>query len=146
MEPAPDLPIVSKESHLRIGDSIAGSNVATIFELHDGLDAFVYKQYKHFENFEAFARDRLVNVPNLIDLYRNLEQDRRDMIQANFGWPVSSVLDSQELITGVILWKAADGFFAKLLGNQFRARDFNYVIYEPRAAKVGVSPTSTFQK
>ncbi|MFD6697277.1 hypothetical protein [Micromonospora aurantiaca (nom. illeg.)] len=97
--------------------------------------------YKRYEITRAeMDLDRLVN------LYRGLDETDAAAVRGRFAWPLAIVTGGDGTVAGVLVPRAGMTYQAHLSTKKVRPRDLNYLLYEARAARVGVEPASLREK
>jgi hypothetical protein len=135
--PWPPVPARTPESDLRLAGSGTRGGSSIVYRLHGRLDV-VYKKYTIQRAETDLAR--------LIKLGNDLDTEDEAFVRRHLAWPRSVVTDGHGGVAGVLLARVPPAFEAALVTHRVRVRDLNYLIYEERAARAGVSPATRLQK
>jgi hypothetical protein len=125
----------SEVRHAFPGSKGGASTVFTVFGYGDRL---MYKKYA--DPRDPAALDRLVA------LHAAMDTQSAHYARDRMAWPVATVCAADDQVAGLLVVRAGMGFHAHLSTNRVRVRDFNYLLYEDRAARIGISPATTRQK
>jgi len=109
-----------------------------VFDVFGYEDAVVYKKYLVSRVGTGLER--------LVRLQRNLDDDAVAFLRRHFAWPLAVATADDDSVAGALLAKAGMRYRAHLSTDKIRVRDFNYLLYEERAARVGVEPPSRLEK
>jgi hypothetical protein len=134
----PHVPLRILERDIRYhGIGVQGGS-STVFNVFGYEDRVLYKKY-------AIPRAE-TDLDRLVQLQRDLDNDSAAFLRRHFAWPLTVVIAGDGAVAGVLIPKADMAYRAQLSTNRVRVRDFNYLLYEARAAQIGVEPARTRQK
>ncbi|GAX56571.1 hypothetical protein [Streptomyces olivochromogenes] len=136
----PSLPQRVPEGELRTYGAGSRGGSSTVFDVFGHEDRVLYKKY-------AIQRSE-ADLDRLVRLHRELDSGSNDgaFLRRRFAWPLAVVTADDGAVSGVLVPKAEMTYRAQLSTNRVRARDFNYLLYETRAARVGVEPATVREK
>jgi hypothetical protein len=109
-----------------------------VFDVFGYGDKVLYKKYT-ISRAEADL-DRLVRIR------RRWDDDSAAYVRRHYAWPLAVVTAGDGAVAGVLVPRASMAYRAHLSTQRVRVRDFNYLLYEARAARVGVEPASVREK
>ncbi|SCG37032.1 protein kinase family protein [Micromonospora coxensis] len=134
----PDLPPRVPERTLRTwGPGVRGGS-STVFDVFGHDDTVLYKKY-------AIPRAE-EDLDRLVQLYRGLDDDSAALVRRRYAWPLAVVAGADGAVAGVLVPRAGMAYQAHLSTKKVRVRDLNYLLYEARAARVGIEPASLREK
>ncbi|WP_431977369.1 hypothetical protein [Micromonospora haikouensis] len=136
--PWPDLPARVPERSIRTYGSGARGGSSTVFDVFGYDDTLLYKKY-------ATPRSE-TNLDRLVAMYRGLDADAAAFVRHRYAWPLAVVAGGDATVAGVLIPRVAMTYRAHLSTKKVRVRDLNYLLYEARAARVGVEPASLREK
>jgi hypothetical protein len=130
-------PIVIHEDELTRRARLGEGGSATIYDVSEFEGSLTYKKYRRPRSAAGIER--------VIRIARQASGGDSAFIEAHFAWPVAAVISADgELadgeLVGVLIPKAPSIYWVHLTTGVDRVRDLNYLFYETRSAKVGVTP------
>jgi hypothetical protein len=130
-------PSVIHEDELTRRALLGAGGSATIYDVSGFEGNLLYKRYR---------RPQATLIEELIRIAREAGDGDRAFIEDHFAWPVASVINADGELIGVLIPKAPSIYWAHLTTGVDRLRDLNYLLYETRSAKVGVTPADAKDK
>ncbi|RCG28234.1 hypothetical protein DQ384_24185 [Sphaerisporangium album] len=134
----PSVPQRLKEAEIRHAVPGSKGGASTVFTAFGYADRLMYKKYT--EPRDPAALDRLV------ELHAAMDAESAGYARDHMAWPVATVRAADGQVAGLMVIRADMTFHAHLSTSRVRVRDFNYLLYEDRAARVGVPPATVRQK
>lgn len=133
----PSLPPQIEESEVGLGEQLAVGGASAVYTVLGQRKTLLYKRYG--DSHHAAVLDRLV------DTHAKLTPKAAAFARSHLAWPVAVVRDG-ERVAGVLIVRAAQDFHVTLSASRTRVRDFNFLLYEKRAEKLGVQRATDRQK
>jgi protein kinase-like protein len=133
-----DLPVRMRVNEITPHSIVGRGGSGTVYELTGYNGELLYKKY--------VEPRPVLGLTRLIELGRQVGSLANDSVSHRFSWPLSAVIDDQGVVVGVLIARVPSVFFARLSTGGERLRDLNYLLYEGRAAKVGVGPVAISDK
>jgi serine/threonine protein kinase len=128
------LPVSDIRPHTILGRGGSGS----VYELRGYNGELLYKK---------FTKPRLLtSLSRVIEIGRRTTTLASGFVLDHFNWPLSAVVNDEGAVAGVLISKVPSLFFTQLSTGGERLRDLNYLLYEVRAARVGIRPVAVSDK
>jgi hypothetical protein len=125
------------EAEVGLGGVLATGGSATVHTVLGQRKTLLYKRYG--DSHHAAELDRLV------DTHAKLTPKAAAFARTRLAWPVAVVCDGDR-VAGVLIVRAAQDFHVTLSASRTRVRDFNFLLYEKRAERLGVQRATDRQK
>lgn len=137
-KPRAKIPPRIRERDLTVHGAGTPGGSSIVFPVFGFGDKVLYKKYASSRPESGY--DTLIEIPS------GLDSAEADFVDEHFAWPLSVVTSNKDEVVGVLLPKAEPAYWAHLSTDKVRVRDFNYLLYEARSARVGVEPPTLHQK
>lgn len=134
----PDLPDHVQERDIRAYGPGSRGGSSTVFDIFEYHGKMLFKKYT--------IRRAEADLESLIQLPKQLDETAGTFLWSRFAWPVAVVTADDGSVGGVLVPRAEVAFRAHLSTGKVRVRDFNDLLYEERAARVGIRPTTLREK
>ncbi len=129
---------VLSEDQLILRALVGRGGTASVYEVHGYDGGMLFKKYDQ-------PRDP-AGMSQLIAIMSQSDADVQAVLRASLAWPDRMVTSEDGQLSGVLIPKARQAFVAHLTVGPPRLRDLNYLLYEERAARVGVVPLPLVKK
>ncbi|ACZ86515.1 hypothetical protein [Streptosporangium roseum] len=133
----PPVPPRIPEAEVGFGEPQAVGGASTVYTVLGQRKSLLYKRYS--EPHVAAELDRLVSK------YSGMAPKAAAYARTHLAWPVAAVCDGDHVV-GVLVVRAGQEFHVTLSASRTRVRDFNFLLYEKRAEKLGVERATDRQK
>lgn len=133
------------EESLTVTSTVGSGGSAIIYNFQQTSDGDIrprddqlYKKYQTPRNPESAIQ--------LIGISDEFQGSSRDYARQHFAWPAQAVVNEEGRLTGVLIPTAPAGYVERLVTGTEKPRDLNFLIFQERSARIGIRPTSAWQK
>ncbi|WP_371784356.1 hypothetical protein [Streptosporangium subroseum] len=131
------VPLRISEAEVGFDELQAVGGASTVYTMLGQRKSLLYKKYS-----EPHASAEL---DQLVDRYSGMNPKAAAYARTHLAWPVAAVHDDDRVV-GVLVVRAGQEFHVTLPASRTRVRDFNFLLYEKRAEKLGVERATDLQK
>ncbi|MEA5364150.1 hypothetical protein VA596_31770 [Amycolatopsis sp., V23-08] len=133
----PPVPARITEAEVGIGEQLARGGASTVFSVLGQRKTLLYKRYNKPRN--------AVDLDQLVGALGGWGENAIDHVRGTLAWPVATVVDGDQA-SGALVVRAAAEFHLTLPSGRVKVRDFNFLLYEKRAEKLGVPRATDREK
>lgn len=129
--PSPDGSDIPLRS-VREGKQLGRGGEGTVYELRAPFPGLIFKRY-HGKDANGGSLKRLVDLPH------TLAAEHRRSLEDKTAWPLARVTDG-DAVSGFVMRKIPDRFYGRTFAGKSKARELQYLIFEPRPMWGSIKP------